>query len=109
MFFCYESPGSQKGSPTAAEEGAEVRGGGSGEGGERRRLQVRSMFESTMPKARSRSPPAPMNHVKIFKGCPPRDAHSKLVQLWYKIFPTDQRGQLEIKKPTRLSNKTSTA
>ena len=59
------------------------------------------------------NPPAPMNHVKIFKGWPPRDAPSKLVQLWYKSFPTDfppdQRGQVEMKKPTRLSNKTSTA
>jgi len=27
-------------------------------------------------------PPDPMNHVKIFKGWPPRDAPSKLVQLW---------------------------
>ena len=55
------------------------------------------------------TPPAPINHVKIFKGWPPRDAPSKLVQLWYKSFPPDQRGQVEMKKPTRLSNKTSTA
>jgi len=53
-------------------------------------------------------PPAPMNHVKIFKGWLPRDAPSKLVQLWYKTFPPDQRGQVELKKQTRLSNKTST-
>jgi len=33
---------------------------------------------------RRRGPPAPMNHVQIFKGWPPRDAPSKLVQLWYK-------------------------
>ena len=32
-------------------------------------------------------PPAPMNHVKIFKGCPPRDTPSELVQLWDKTFP----------------------
>jgi len=32
------------------------------------------------------SPPAPMNHVKIFKGWPPRDAPSKLVQLGYKTL-----------------------
>jgi len=32
-------------------------------------------------------PPAPMNHVKIFKGWPLQDAPSKLVQLWYKSFP----------------------
>jgi len=54
-------------------------------------------------------PPAPMNHVKIFKGWPPPDAPSKLVQLWYKTFPPEQRGQVEMKKPTKLSNKTSTA
>ena len=46
-----------------------------------------------------KEPPAPMNHVKIFKGWPPRDAPSKLVQLWYKTFPPDQRGLVEIKKP----------
>jgi len=28
--------------------------------------------------------PAPVNHVKIFKGWPLRDAPSELVQLWYK-------------------------
>jgi len=55
------------------------------------------------------NPPAPMNHVKIFKGWPPRDAPSKLVQLWYKSFPPDQRGLVEMKNPTRLSNKTSNA
>ena len=49
-------------------------------------------------------PPAPMNHVKIFKGWPPRVAPSKLVQLWYKSFPPDQRGVVEMKNPTRLSN-----
>ena len=54
-------------------------------------------------------PPAPMNHVKIFKGWPLRDAPSKLVQLWYKSFPQDQRGLVEMKNPTRLSNKTSNA
>jgi len=54
-------------------------------------------------------PPDPMNHVKILKGSPHREAPSKLVQLWYKTFPPDQRGQAKIKSPTRLSNKTSTA
>jgi len=44
------------------------------------------------------SPPAPMNHEKTFKGLPPQDAPSKLVQLWYKKFPPDQRGQVEMKK-----------
>jgi len=32
-------------------------------------------------------PPAPMNHVKIFKGWPLQDALLKLVKLWYKSFP----------------------
>jgi len=50
-----------------------------------------------------------MNHVKIFKGWPPRHAPSELVQLWHKTFPPDQRGQVEMKKTTVLSNKTSTA
>ena len=54
-------------------------------------------------------PPTPMNNVKIFKGWPPRDAPSKLVQLWYKSFPPDQRGLVEMKNPTRLRNKTSNA
>jgi len=57
----------------------------------------------------SLSPPAPMNHVKIFKGWPPQDTPSKLVQLWYKKIPPDHGGQVETKNPTRLSNKTSTA
>jgi len=54
-------------------------------------------------------PPASVNHVKIFKGWPPRDAPSKLVQLWYQTFLPDQRGQVAMKTPTRLSNKTGTA
>ena len=54
-------------------------------------------------------PPAPMNHVKIFKGWPPLDAPSKLVQLWYETFPPDQRGLVEMKNITGLSNITSTA
>jgi len=49
-----------------------------------------------------------MDHLKIFKGWPPRDAPSNLVQLWYKTFPSDHDGQVEM-KPTRLSNKTSPA
>jgi len=50
-----------------------------------------------------------MNHVKKIKGSPPWDAPSELVQLWYKTFPPDQRGLVEMKNPTRLSNETSTA
>jgi len=48
-----------------------------------------------------------MNHVKISKGWLTRDAPSKLVQLWYKKFPPDQRGQVEMKKTTRLSDNTA--
>jgi len=55
------------------------------------------------------APPAPMNHVNIFKGWSPRNAPLKMVQLWYKLFPSDQRGQVEMTKSTRLSNKTSAA
>jgi len=62
------------------------------------------MYEYTYKYAVS-IPPAPMNLVKIFKGWPPRDAPSKLVQLWYKTFPLDQRGQVEMKKATILSIK----
>jgi len=53
-------------------------------------------------------PPASMNHVKIFKGWPPRDAPSKLVQLRYKTFSPAKRGMVEMTNPTRLSNKIST-
>jgi len=42
-------------------------------------------------------PPAPMNLVKILKGCPPRDASSELVQLWYKKVPPDHDGRVEMK------------
>jgi len=41
-------------------------------------------------------PPA-LNHVKIFKGWPPRYAPSELVQLWYKIFPPDHIDQVGMK------------
>jgi len=50
-----------------------------------------------------------MNHVKIFKAGPREMPHQTLVQLWYKTFPTDHDGRLEMKTPTRLANKTSTA
>jgi len=50
-----------------------------------------------------------MNHVKTFKGWPPRDAPSEMVQLWYKTCQPDYDGRMEIKNPTKLSNKTSTA
>jgi len=53
-------------------------------------------------------PPAPKNNVKMFKGWPPQDALSGLVQLWYKLFRIDQSGLIEMKVPTRLSNTSST-
>jgi len=55
MIMIVKTPGSPKGSPVVAEEGAEGQGGGRGEGGKRRRAQARSTLESTAPKARSRS------------------------------------------------------
>ena len=55
------------------------------------------------------SPPDPMNHVKIFKGWPLQDAAPKLVQLWYKSFQPGRFCLAEMKKPTMLSNKCSTA
>ena len=60
-----------------------------------------AQFFSTVMCTSCTYPPAPMNHVKIFKGCPPRDAPSLLVQLWYKTFPPDQRGLAEMKKPSQ--------
>jgi len=50
-----------------------------------------------------------MNHVKIFKGQPRRFALWELVPNWYKIFPPDYFGQMEINNSTILKNKTSTA
>ena len=49
-----------------------------------------------------------MNDVKVFKGWPLRDAPYELVQLWYKTFPENKCGFLQMKNPTRLSNKTRT-
>jgi len=51
----------------------------------------------------------PYESCKNIEGLALRDAPSKLVQLWYKTFPPDHDGQVEMKNPTRLSNKTSTA
>jgi len=75
---------------------------GSG-GGEReceREKERNKEKEGGSKRKRVEAPPAPMNHVKIFKGWPPQDAPSTLAQLWYKSFPTDQRGRVEMKKPT---------
>ena len=44
----------------------------------------------------------PYESCKICKGWPLRDAPSKLVQLWYKTFPTDHGGQIEMKTATTL-------
>jgi len=53
----------------------------------------------------------PYESCKNVKGLAPLpwDAPSELVQLWYKTFPPDHDGRVEMKTPTRLSNKTSTA
>jgi len=50
-----KTPGSQMGSPAAAEEGGEEVGGGRWESGERSEVQARSTLMLTAPKARSRS------------------------------------------------------
>ena len=55
MIMIVKTPGSHKGSPAAAEEGAEGRGGGRGQGEKRRRMQAMSTLEWAAPKARSRS------------------------------------------------------
>ena len=55
MIMIVKSPGSQMGSPAAAEEGGEEMGGGRWESGERSEVQARSTLTSTAPKARSRS------------------------------------------------------
>jgi len=55
MIMIVKTPGSQMGSPKAAEEGGEVMGGGRGESGGRSEVQARSTLTSTAPKARSRS------------------------------------------------------
>jgi len=51
----------------------------------------------TPPKKERMEPPTPMICVKIFQGWPPRDAPAKLVQLWYKTWPADNYGWLEMK------------
>jgi len=45
-----KTPGSQMGSPAAAEGGGEAMGGGKGESGERSEVQARSSLTSTAPK-----------------------------------------------------------
>ena len=51
----------------------------------------------------------PYESCKIFKGRPRRNAFSKLVRRQYKSFPPDRFCQVEMKKPTKLSNKSSNA
>ena len=51
----------------------------------------------------------PYESCKIFKGRPRRNAFSKLVHRQYKSFPSDRFCQMEMKNPTRLSNKTNNA
>ena len=55
MIMIVKTPGSQMGSPAAAEEGGEEMGGGRWESGERSEVQARLTLTSTAPKARSRS------------------------------------------------------
>ena len=53
MIMIVKTPGSQMGSPAAAEEGGEEVGGGRWESRERSEVQARSTLTSTAPKARS--------------------------------------------------------
>jgi len=55
MIMIVKTPGSQMGSPAAAEEGGEAVGGGRGERGESSEVHERPSVTSTAPKARSRS------------------------------------------------------
>ena len=55
MIMIVNTPGSQMGSPAAAEEGEEEVGGGRWESEERSEVQARSTLTSTTPKVRSRS------------------------------------------------------
>jgi len=55
MIMIVKTPGSQMGSPVAAEEGGEEVGGGRWESGERSEVQSRSTLTSTAPKTRPRS------------------------------------------------------
>jgi len=55
MIMIVKTPGTQMGSPAAAEEGREEVGGGRWESGERSEVQARLTLTLTAPKARSRS------------------------------------------------------
>ena len=55
MIMIVKTPGSQMGSPAAAEEGGEEMGDEKCESGERSEVQARSTVASMVPKARSRS------------------------------------------------------
>jgi len=46
-----------------------------------------------------------MNHVKIFTRQPRQFALWGLVPHWYKTFPPDHIGQVEINNSTMLNNK----
>ena len=65
--------------------------------------------------AKNGTPPAPVNHDKMFKGWPLQDAPSKLVQsrynpVWYKTYQKGTHFCLkEMKKLTILSNKCNNA
>jgi len=52
MIMIVKTPGSQMGSPAAAEEGGEAMGGGRGESGESSEVQERPSVTSTVPKAK---------------------------------------------------------
>ena len=63
----------------------------------------------TMRYSMGYTPPNPVQNAKIIKGWYPQDAPLELVPQLYKAFPNDHFGREEMKKPTRLRNKNSTA
>ena len=62
MIMIVKTPGSQMGSPAAAEEGGEAMGGGKGESGESSEVHERLLVTLTVPKARS---------IKVERSCDP--------------------------------------
>jgi len=72
-------------------------------------LDTRVINNSQVSCTDIRVPACPYESCEIFKGRPRRNALLKLVHRQYKSFPTDRFCQVEMKNPTRLSNKSSNA
>jgi len=71
------------------------------------RAQFATCCSSDMSLDHTNGPP--YESCKIFKSRLRRNAFSKLVHRQYKSFPPDRFCQVEMKNPTRLSNKTNNA